>query len=59
MPKKISLKQFLMRTGTFEKVYDAVESIRGGRITINNKITINPNHFFAMKSNESTLNSDF
>ena len=49
MPKKISLKQFLMRTGKFEKVYDAVKSIREGRITINNKITINPNHFFNPK----------
>ena len=49
MPKKISLKQFLMRTGKFEKVYDTVESIRGGRITINNQITINPNHFFNPK----------
>lgn len=46
MPTKISLKQFLIRTGNFEKVYDCVEAIRKGRVTINGKAVTNPNFFF-------------
>ena len=49
MSKKISLKQFLMKTGRFEKVYDCISSIRNGKITINNKIITNPNYFFNPK----------
>lgn len=36
MPKKISLKQFLMRTGKFEKVFDCVSAIKEGLIIITN-----------------------
>lgn len=49
MPKKISLKQFLMRTGIFEKMYDCMQAAKDGRVTINNKAVINPNYFFNPK----------
>lgn len=49
MSKKISLKQFLIKSGRFEKVYDCIQVINQGRVTIdNNKIT-NPNYFFNPK----------
>ena len=50
MSKKISLKQFLMGTGRFEKAYDSVSAINGGKITINGKVITNPNHFFNPKT---------
>ena len=50
MSKKISLKQFLMKTGRFEKVYDCINSIRSGKISINNQIITNPNYFFNPKT---------
>ena len=50
MSKKISLKQFLMKTGRFEKVYDCLSSIKNGKITINNEIITNPNYFFNQKT---------
>ena len=50
MSKKISLKQFLMKTGRFEKVYDCISSIRSGKIAINNKTITNPNYFFNLKT---------
>lgn len=49
MPKKTSLKQFLMKTGRFKKVFDCVSAISYGRITINGKIITNPNYFFNAK----------
>ena len=50
MPRKISLKQFLMKTGKFNKVFDCVSAIRKNRVTINNKKIINPNHYFNPKT---------
>lgn len=50
MSKKISLKQFLMKSGRFGKVYDCVMAIRDGRVTINNKKITNPNYFFILKN---------
>lgn len=49
MSKKISLKQYLMQTGKFEKVYDCVTAIKKGRVTLDNKVTSNPNYFFNPK----------
>ena len=50
MSKKISIKQFLMKSGRFEKVYDCINSIRKGRVLVNNKIIKNPNYFFNAKN---------
>ena len=50
MSKKISLKQFLMKSGRFEKVYDCVQAIRNAKISINSKIITNPNYFFNPKN---------
>ena len=50
MSKKISLKQFLMKSGRFEKVYDCIQAIRNGKISINSKIITNPNYFFNPKN---------
>src|SRR3989338_4173697 len=50
MSKNISLKQFLMRSGKFEKSYDCVAAIRGGKVTIDNQIITHPNYFFNPKS---------
>lgn len=49
MPKKISLKQFLMKSGKFDRVYDCMQSIRSGKVTVNNKTITNPNYFFNPK----------
>lgn len=49
MSKKISLKQYLMQTGKFEKVYDCITAIKKGRVTLNDKIISNPNYFFNPK----------
>ena len=46
MSKKIALKQFLMRTGRFEKLYDAICAVRSQKITVNGKAITNPNYFF-------------
>ena len=39
-----------MKTGKFEKVYDSLQAVRNGRISVNNKIIINPNYFFNPKN---------
>ena len=49
MPRKISLKQFLMKTGKFNKVFDCVSAVRKGKITIENMAITNPNYFFDAK----------
>src|SRR3989338_5191732 len=46
MTKKISLKQFLMRTGQFEKSFDCESAIREGKVTLNRKIATNPRFLF-------------
>ncbi len=50
MSKKISIKQFLMKSGRFEKVYGCIQAVRSGKISINNKIITNPNYFFNPKN---------
>ena len=49
MSNKISLKQFLMKTGKFGKVYDCISAIRKGKVTIENRVITNPNYFFDAK----------
>ena len=46
MSKNISLKQFLMRSGKFERSYDCISAIRDGKVTMDNEIITHPNHFF-------------
>lgn len=58
MSKKVSLKQFLMKSGRFEKAYDCVEAIKNGRVAINNKIITNPSHFFNPKKDLVKLNNE-
>ena len=50
MSKKISLKQFLMKSGKFDKSYDCEKAIRDGKVTIDKKVITNPNYFFNPKS---------
>lgn len=49
MSKNISLKQFLARSGKFERSYDCISAIRDGKVTIDNQIVTHPNHFFNPK----------
>jgi len=49
MSKKISLKQFLMKSGRFDRVEECIESIRAGKVTVSNKVISNPNYFFNPK----------
>src|SRR3989338_6001907 len=49
MSKKISLKQFLMKSGKFRRMQECIEAIRSGKISINNEIISNPNYFFNPK----------
>ena len=49
MSKNISLKQFLMRSGKFERSYDCIASIKSGKVTIDDEIITHPNHFFNSK----------
>lgn len=58
MSKKISLKQFLMRSGRFEKVYDCIDAIRSGNVTINGKVIPNPNYFFNPKNSLVKLDNE-
>lgn len=58
MSKKISIKQFLMKSGKFEKAYDCVQVIRSGKISINNKIITNPTYFFNPKNSFVTLDNE-
>ena len=50
MSRKISLKQFLMRSGKFRKAEDCIDSIRRKAVTVEGKIVENPNHFFNPKA---------
>ena len=49
MSKKISLKQFLMKSGKFSRVQECIEAIRNGNVAVNNEIIVNPNYFFNPK----------
>ena len=50
MSKKISLKQFLMKSGKFDRANDCEKAIREGNITVDKKTVTNPNYFFSSKS---------
>jgi len=58
MSQKISLKQFLMKSGKFDKVFDAEKAIRDGKATINNEIITSPNYFFNPKKSLVKLNNE-
>jgi len=58
MSKKISLKQFLTKSGKFEKVHDCIQSIKGGEVSVNNSIIKNPNYFFNPKNALVKLNNE-
>ena len=58
MSNKISLKQFLMKSGRFEKAFDCIEAIRSGKAAINSKTITNPNHFFNPKNSSVKLNNE-
>src|SRR3989338_2630685 len=49
MSKNISLRQFLMGSGRFERSYDCIAAIKDGKVTIDNEIITHPNHFFNHK----------
>jgi len=49
MSKKISLKQFLMKSGRFRKIYDCIEAIKNGKVTVNNEVITNTSYFFNPK----------
>lgn len=50
MSKKISLKQFLMKSGKFDRANDCEKAIREGNATVDKKTVTNPNYFFSPKS---------
>jgi len=58
MSKKISLKQFLMKSGKFDRVEECIQLIRNGNVTINNKSITDPNYFFNPKSSVVKLNNE-
>src|SRR3989338_10742196 len=58
MSKKISLKQFLMKSGKFDRVEECIQLIRNGNVTINNKSIANPNYFFNPKNSVVKLNNE-
>ena len=58
MSKKISLKQFLMKTGKFDRVEECLQLIRNGNVTINDKPITNPNYFFNLKNSIVRLNNE-
>ncbi|MBI1935612.1 rRNA pseudouridine synthase [Candidatus Woesearchaeota archaeon] len=50
MSKKISLKQFLMKSGKFERAQDCEQAIRNGEVTVNSRKITSPNYFFKVKN---------
>lgn len=56
MPKKISLKQFLMRSGMFDKAYDCIATIKKGKATVDGETITNPSHFLNPKKSHVMLN---
>src|SRR3989344_4203867 len=50
MSKKVSIKQFLIRSGAFEKTYDCEQAIKEGKVEINDTIITKPNFFFNPRS---------
>ena len=55
---KISLKQFLMRTGKFKKSYNCEVAIKSGKVSVNNQMILNPNCFFNPKKSIVKLNNE-
>ena len=58
MSKNVSLKQFLMRSGRFEKSYDCIAAIKDGKVTVDNDIITHPNHFFNPKKSMVRVNGE-
>ena len=58
MSKKLSLKQFLMKSGRFQKTYDCVQAIKNGKVTLNNEVITNPSHFFNPKTELVKLDNE-
>ena len=58
MSKKISLKQFLMKSGKFARVSDCIDLIINGKITLNGKMATNPNFFFNPKKTLVKINNE-
>ena len=58
MSKKLSLKQFLMKSGKFDKVFDCIEAIKNGRVALNNEIITNPSYFFNPKNDLVKLDNE-
>ena len=46
MSKNVSLKQFLTRSGRFERSCDCIAAIKDGKVTIDDEIITHPNRFF-------------
>jgi 16S rRNA pseudouridine516 synthase len=45
MPKKLSLKQYLMKTASFERVRDCIEAIEKGHVTVDGEVVTSPNYY--------------
>jgi 16S rRNA pseudouridine516 synthase len=58
MSKRISLKQFLMRTGRFERSDDCIDAIGSGKVTINGKVVTNPSYFFNLEKSLIEFNNE-
>jgi len=58
MSKKLSLKQYLMKSGRFQKTYDCVQAIKNGKVTLNNEVITNPSHFFNPKKELVKLDNE-
>ncbi len=50
MPKKITLHQFLLRTGKFQKSFEAEQAIRNGEVKVGKDTIKNPRHFINPKT---------
>ncbi len=57
MVKKISLLQFLMRSGKFQTAHEAERAIRAKRIKVREETITNPRHFFDQKMDFVFLDS--
>ena len=58
MSRKISLKQFLLKTGKFERADDCINTIRSGKAKVNGKVIINPSYFFNPEKSLVKLNNE-
>ncbi len=58
MPKKVSLKQFLIKTGKFDNVSECIGAIKSGMMTIDDKPVTNPNFYFNSKKSMVKMNEE-